>query len=116
MKTAEQCMEPIAVFFCKDFPEVVRKARCKEPHFLETSHSFLNGTLHLSGNEAITVIPKESLHIIDAMTANGYTVTAYVRLSDFNTFIPFDDEFEASTANAVNKKILGEAFPEAKPN
>jgi hypothetical protein len=116
MKTAEQSMEPIAVFFCKDFPEVVRKARCKEPHFLETSHSFLKGTLQLSGTEATTVIPKESLHIIDAMTADGYTVTAYVRLSDFNTFIPFDDEFEASTANAVNKKILGEAFPEAKPN
>jgi hypothetical protein len=116
MNTAAHSMEPISVFFCKDFPEVIRKARCKEPLFLETSHSFLKGFLHSSGNEAVTVMPKESLNFIDAMAANGYTVTAYVGLSDFNAFIPFDDEFEASAANAVNKKVLGEAFPEAQSN
>jgi len=116
MNTVANSMESIAVLFCKHFPEVVRKARLKEPLFLETSHSILKGVLHPSDNKAGAGMSKESWQFIEAMAANGYTVTAYVRLSDFNSLIPFGDEFEAFTANAVNEKILGKLFPKAQSN
>ena len=50
------------------------------------------------------------------MATNGYNVTGFVRLSDLFELVPFDDEFEKSTAMAVNKQIFAEAFPEAPSN
>ncbi len=109
-------MEQIAVFFCKNFAEIVRKTQYKEPYFLETAHSFVEGFLSSVGNTATTVMPQGPSDFIEAMGANGYTVTAYLRLSDFLAFVPFTDEFEMSAALAVNGRILGKVFPEAPSN
>jgi hypothetical protein len=109
-------METIAVFFCKDFPEVVRKAQCNEAPFLETRHSLEHGFIYWNGEAAAPLISQKSSDFIDWMATNGYTVTAFVRLSDFFEFVPFDDEFEKSAAMAVNKQIFAEAFPEAPSN
>jgi hypothetical protein len=106
MNTSIRSTEKIAVFFCKDFQELLGKMKDKQPSFLNTSHSFVDGFSDSSGNIQLT---EESVNFINAMVANGCTVTAFVRLSDSYAFVPFTDEFEKSAAMAVNEKILGEA-------
>lgn len=109
-------MDQMAVFFCKDFPEVVRKARCNEPTFHETRYILVDGFICWNGEAAAPLIWKESSDFIDWMVAKGYSVTAFVRLSDFFEYVPFDDEFEKSAAMVVNKPIFAEAFPEVPSN
>jgi len=109
-------MDTIAILFCKDFPEVVRKARRNEPTFLETKHSLVNGLIYWTGEASSKLISQKSSDFIHSMATNGYNVTGFVRLSDLFELVTFDDEFEKSTAMAVNKQIFAEAFPEAPSN
>jgi hypothetical protein len=109
-------MEQIAVFLCKDFPEVVDNARSQKPYLLETSHGIVEGFLHSFGNTAITILQKNFQHLVDGMVAKGYTVTAYVRLSDRFQFVPIVDEFEMEVAAVVNEKIFEKAFPQIHAN
>jgi hypothetical protein len=109
-------METIAVFFCKQFPEVVRKAQCNEPTFPETKHSLVYGYLYWTGEATAPLISRKASDFIDSMATNGYTVTAFFRLCDFFELVPFDDEFEKSVAMSVNKQIVAEAFPEGPSN
>ena len=110
-------MDTIAILFCKDFPEVVRKARGNEPLSpLETSYRFVEGLWYSVGNTAMTAMPQESSNIVDAMVANGYTVTGFFRLSDFQAFVPFDDEIEKLAATAANEKILEKLLLETLSN
>ena len=103
MSTHIRSTEKIAVFFCKDFQKLLRKMKDKEPSFLETSHSFVDGFSDLNGDIQLT---KESVDFVKSMAANGYTVTTYVRLSDSYAFVPFTDEIEVRGAIAVSGKIL----------
>jgi len=109
-------MDRIDVFFCKDFPEVVRQARCNEAIFLETKHSLVDGLIYWTGEVHSTAISQKVSEYIDLMAANGYTVTAFVRLSDFFEVIPIPEEFQKAVAMTVNKRIFAEAFPEVLPN
>jgi hypothetical protein len=114
MDTRAHSMEQIAVFFCKDFPEVVRRVRCKEPLFLlETSHSFMPSFTDSNGD---IQIPMEQAEFIRAVVTKGYTVTLFLRLSDHYGFVPFSDELETSAAMAVNEKILGKLSLGTLPN
>jgi hypothetical protein len=114
MNTKRRYMKQIIVFFCKDFPEVVRKMLSKEPiPSLETLHSFVEGVSFPTDKTAITGMTKESWDFIDIVVANGYTVTAFVRAFDFCAFVPFTDDPEKSAAMAVNEKILAKFFPKA---
>jgi hypothetical protein len=106
MSTVNQSFCKIAVFFCKDFPEVVRQARCQKPQFATLALRILDGFLHSSGNSCITVWTKESAAIIDSLAVQAYTVTGYMRLIDAQAFVPFDDKVEYAVATAVNKEIL----------
>ena len=103
MSTSIPSTEKIAVFFCKDFQKLLNKIKDKKPSFLKTSQSFVDGFSDSNGDIRLT---RESVDFINAMVANGYTVTAFVRLSDSYAFVPFTDEFETSAAMAVNEKIL----------
>ena len=106
MSMANQLFIKIAVFFCMDFPEVVRKALRQEPQHAKLAFRVLDGFLHSKGNECFTLWTKESAAIIDSLVAQGYTVTGYMRLKDAQAFVPFDDEVEYAVATAVNKEIL----------
>jgi hypothetical protein len=113
MSTHIHSTEKIAVFFCKDFQKLLRKMKDKEPNFLETSHSIVDGYTDSNGDIRLT---QESEGFINAMVANGYTVTAFVRLSDSYRFVPFTDAFEKLAATAVNQRIFGKMSPEALSN
>lgn len=111
MNTPTYSMEEIAVFYCKQFQDVVGKTRRNEPIFLETTHGIEPGFWNSSSDTAPTLLLQE---FVDAKVAEGYTVTAYVR-SNLEVYFPFADDFEKSVAAAVSKKILGKTFPEALP-
>jgi hypothetical protein len=113
MSTHIRSTEKIAVFFCKHFQKLLRKMKDKKPNFLETSHSVVDGYTDSNGDIRLT---QESEGFINAMVANGYTVTAFVRLSDSYRFVPFTDAFEKSAATAVNQRIFGKMSPEALSN
>jgi len=102
-------MEAIAVFYCKQFQDVVSKTQRHEPIYLETANSVEPGFWSSSSNTAPTLLLQE---FVDAKVAEGYTVTAYVR-SNLEVYFPFADDFEKSVAAAVSKKILGKTYPEA---
>jgi hypothetical protein len=109
-------MDSIALFFCKDFPEVVRKAQRNERTFLDTRHSVVDGLVCWNGEAASALISQEASDFIDSMATNGYTLTAYLRLSDLFAVIPITEESEKAVAMVVNERILAKAFPEALPN
>jgi len=115
MSTANESFCKIAVFFCKDFPEVVRKALRQEPHHAKVEIRVLDGILVSSGNDGFTPWSEESAGIIDSLVAQGYTVTAYMRLSDAEAFVPVVDEIEYAVATAVNKVILERLCLELSP-
>ena len=108
-------MDSIALFFCKDFPEVVRKAQRHQRMFLHTRHSLVNGLIYWNGEAPSALISQECSDFIEWMVADGYTLTAYLRLSDFFAVVPLIDEFEKTVAAAVNEYILAEAFPKVSP-
>jgi hypothetical protein len=114
MNTQRHSIEKIAVFFCKDFPTVVRRIRCKEPiSHLETAHTFVDGYSDSNGD---IHIPEEQSNFIREKVVSGHTVTGYLRLSDNYGFIPVSDELEKSAAKTVNDKILEKLFLENLPN
>jgi len=115
MDRPKQSLTAIAVLFCKDFPEVVRKALRQEPHHAKLEIRVLDGSLFSSGNDGLTTWSEESAGIIDSLVAQGYTVTAYLRLSDAEAFVPFVDEIEYAVALAVNKEILESLCLELSP-
>jgi hypothetical protein len=109
-------VDKIAVFFCKNFLEVVRKAQCKEPVFLETKHSLIDGLFYWNGKSTCQLISQQFAKFMDLMTVEGYTVTDFVRVSDFAEVVPITEQFQKTVAMMVNKRIFAEAFPEALPN
>ena len=106
MQTKETKATKIAVLFCKDFPGVVRKALRKETLHAELSCRVLDGLFPLNDIAISPLWSNESAEIIASMLAEGYTVTGYIRLSDAEGFVPFDDEVECAVATAVNMHIL----------
>jgi len=62
-------MDTIAILFCKDFPEVVRKARRNEPTFLETKHSLVNGLIYWTGEASSKLISQK---IVGFHPLDGY--------------------------------------------
>ena len=106
----------IAVVFCKNFPELVRRVRRQEPVFPEAFVCVVNGFVNWTGGKGVTIMPAESEHFIDATVSTGYTVTAYVRLPDLHAFVPFTDAAEKTAAAAANEKILGKPRPENQSN
>jgi hypothetical protein len=115
MDRSKQSLTAIAVFFCKDFPEVVRQARCQKPQFATLTLRILDGFLHSSGKNCVTFWKNDSADIIDSLVAQGYTVTGYMRLIDAQAFVPFDDEVEDAVATAVNKVLLESLCLELSP-
>jgi|SRR5271169_62279 len=119
MGTKETKATKIAVLFCKDFPGVVRKALRKETQHAELSCRVLDGFLLSKATGFFTLWSDDIAEIIASMIAEGYTVTGYVRLSDAEGFVPFDDAVEYAVATAVNMHILESLCLEvgpAKPN
>jgi hypothetical protein len=108
--------QQIAVIFCKDFPELVRRVQCQEPLFPEAFLSFVRGFVNWTGSMGMTMMPAESEQFIATKVANGYTVTAYVRLPDLHAYVPFTGKAEMSAAAAANQKILGMPRTETQSN
>jgi len=105
-------MDKLLVVFCKDFADVVESARNNKPCQLITAHSFVDGCIEMMGNTAMVILGTAMAELIDGTIANGYSVTAYVRLSDFFGYVPVTDEFENSVARAVNARVCAKEFPE----
>lgn len=103
----------IAVVFCKDFPEVVRKTRRNETFAPEVSLDIVEGMLYVIDNTCLTALAPESYDFIDAKVAQGHTVTSYVRTSDLAAFVPIYDDFLASVAAAISQKLVRKSFPTA---
>jgi len=116
MSTITITKSEVAVVFCKNFPELVRRVRRQEPLFPEAFVSVVKGFVNWTGSKAVTMFSAETEHILDATVASGYTVTAYVRLPDLNAFVPFTDAAEKTAAAAANEKILGKPRPENQSN
>jgi hypothetical protein len=116
VRTKTNATQEIAVVFCKDFPELVRRVQCQEPLFPEVFLSFVKGFVNWTGGTGFTMLPAESEHFIETTVASGYTVTAYVQLPDLQAFVPFTDEAEKSVAAAANQKILGKPRAEGHSN
>jgi len=114
MESKPHAKEKIAVIFCKDFPEAVRRAGCQEPLFPETFVSVVEGFVNWTADECRTVLPERFERFVDAKVASGYTVTAYVRLRELQAFVPFTDEAEKLAA--ANETILGTPRPEGQSN
>ena len=108
--------QEIAVIFCKDFPDLVRRVERQEPLFPKAFLSFLKGLVNWTGGTGMTMLPAESEQFIATTVANGYTVTAYVRLPDLHAFVPFTGNAEMLAAAAANQKILGKPRTETQSN
>lgn len=106
----------LAVVFCKNFPELVRRVQRREPLVPEVFLGFVKGVVNWTGSTGVTIMPAESENFIDSAATKGYTVTAYVRMPDLHAFVPFTDAAEKTAAAAANEKILGKPRPENQSN
>lgn len=89
----------ILAFICQNFAEVVKAFPLEDRPTPEMDYKVIDGLLLPAGSDACTILPA---WFEKYLSENGFTVTLYLRLSDYYGYVPIGDPSEGAVADYVN--------------